>query len=302
MHGTSFRITRRSLPAKIAEPFGLTLMSDLHIGAAATNYDAIKSDLEHARECGDRIAINGDVMDCILPKDAKRYRPDALDERITGRADVLNAQLDLAVSILGPYSKLVDMIGSGNHEISIEKYHGLDPIQLLIHRLNTEHGGAIEHGGVVGFLDYRCRISQGTDPKTGRSQRLVVFYHHGKGGSAPVTKGILDFARLGWVDADILWLGHRHNRLADAGNMRLRCPEKGVDPVLDPYPCIQTGGYLVNYTGDTHEDIMRRGRRSSYAGDAMMAPQAPGGARIVVKFDRSTGLDWIDVQQRVSTR
>jgi len=297
LHGTSLRIIRRNLPVTIAEPVGFTLMSDLHIGSAATNYDAITRDLEHAKDNGDRINVNGDVFDAILPKDVKRYRPDALDERISGRADVLNAALDLAVSILAPYAKQIDMIGTGNHEVSIEQYHGLDPVQLLVHRLNGECGGHIEHGAIVGFLDYRLDVrgSKHTD-------RFVIFYHHGRGGNAPVMKGMQDFARLGWIDANVIWLGHRHNRITDVGNIRLRCPESGTDPIQEPYPCVMTGGYLVNYTGDTHEAIMRRGRRSSYAGDKLMAPQAPGGARVVVKVDRKSGLDWIDVQQRVSTR
>ena len=110
---------------------GLTLMSDLHIGAINVDYKALRSDLDRAREHGDRILINGDVFDAILLHDMKRFRAESLDERSRGRSNILNVVVKRAAEELAPYADLIDMIGCGNHEESVEKYHNYDPIQAL---------------------------------------------------------------------------------------------------------------------------------------------------------------------------
>src|SRR5262245_44093653 len=78
---------------------GLTLLSDLHIGSAMTDYDLIEADLQEAARNGDRILINGDVIDGIVPGD-KRFSPDRVHPRIRGRADMLTAQEEWAAEIL----------------------------------------------------------------------------------------------------------------------------------------------------------------------------------------------------------
>ncbi len=112
-----FFITRpEPLQVKRTTEVGITLMSDLHLGAAHVDYKRIERDLREAKAAGDRILINGDVFDFILPSDHKRFSPDALHSRLRGRRDILNACLEWGTEFLAPYADQIDMIGIGNHE------------------------------------------------------------------------------------------------------------------------------------------------------------------------------------------
>lgn len=261
------------------DPAGITLISDLHIGAHNVNYDAIYADLKDAADNGDRILINGDVLDLILPSDSKRYSPDALHPRLHGRRDVLSAGVEMAAEILSPYANQIDMIGLGNHEDAVTKYHSVDPIMMLIDKLRVDckDGHEIAYGGYTGFVDYRISF-----PGTG-GKRMVIYYHHGSGGASPVTKGIIDFDRkASWVDSDVVWLGHKHNRISDSTPQRMRCPMEGDAPVFDQQVMVMTGGYMSTYYGQSQEDVLKNGRKTSYAAAWGLAPQSPGGSRLLI--------------------
>jgi len=276
-------ITRKEIKQPYSEPFRLHLMSDLHIGAANVDYDLIAREIAAAKASGARVAINGDVFDAILPKDHRRFKPDCLHPLIQGRPDILDAAIEMASDIFSPIKEQIDVIGMGNHESAVEKYHSTDLIARLIRRL----GGAAQYGGYEGYIVYRIRKKS---PRTKSCAALIVYYHHGGGGAAPVTKGMIDFARKGvWVDSDVVWLGHKHNRIVDSTPLRMRCPHIGDEPVYDKQVFIMTGGYMVRGT-QTSAEVMDGGRRSSYAEDAGLAPQATGGVELLVKVDNSHGV------------
>lgn len=275
----AYVITRKALEYRQAEPIGLTLMSDLHIGARNCEQARIKRDLERARENGDRININGDVFDAIIPSDRKRFRQTALDEFLLGRDDILDAAVEMAVSeeYLGPYAKLIDSISIGNHELVVEKIHATDLIARLVRRLNRM-GGEVEYAGTIGYVQYLFRLH-------GKGRAFDIFHYHGRGGDAPITKGMIDFSRLAtWVDADVLWIGHKHNKLANTDPMRIRCPLQGDEPVERQQVYVMTGGYLRPVEGQTSKDALINGRKAEYSSDWGLRPQARGGARLLVKI------------------
>lgn len=266
------RITRKRLPLPddYSVPLGFTLISDIHFGSSSFQPDLLKMDLERARAAGDRIAINGDVFDLILPSDRKRFDISSVDDRMLV-SSMIDEQLELGIEHLAPYAHLIDMIGVGNHEQSAIKYHHTDLVSRLVNRLNRYHGGNIVNGGWTGFLDYRASGEDSTG-KISQTRRLVIFYHHGSGGASPITKGMIDFSRLRqWVDADVIWIGHKHNRIIDAGAMRMRCPIRGDEPKFDPVLCVMTGAYTSSY--DSLVD--------DYAAQRAMAPQQGGGVRVL---------------------
>lgn len=287
---SGFFITREAVDVRIGEDVGFTLMSDLHIGAAITDHDAIVRDLERAKHHGDRIYVNGDVFDAILPKDVKRFKPDALHAKLQRRNDVLDAAEDMAMEILAPFAKQIRMIGMGNHETAIEKFHSTDLIARLIRRLNAECKGSVAYGGYTGFIETTMRSgarSRGHNKGYGNHQAVfVIYYHHGAGASAPITRGMIDFSRKQWVDADVVWLGHKHNRIADGTMLRMRCPRVGDEPVFSYQVSVMSGGYFDTLRGQTSEDALRNGRRSNYASDFGLAPQAKGGVRVVTRLTR----------------
>jgi hypothetical protein len=107
---------------------------------------------------------------------------------------------------------------------------------------------------------------------------------------------MIDFNRkAAWVTSDVIWLGHKHNKLVDATPLRLRCPKNGAEPIVDQQVCIMTGAYMNNYAGSTHEHTMQHGRRSVYSSDAGLPPQGKGGVRLLVKVHRQGGVEHIRV-------
>jgi hypothetical protein len=268
-----------------------TLMSDLHLGAPNVDTDRIRADLTEARENEDRILLDGDIFDAILPTDKKRFRMEALAKTLQGRSDILNRLVEMAFKELSPYADLIDLIAIGNHEESVEKYHSFDPVQALVYRLNQIPGADVRYGGISGFFDYR--ITEPRDTKAARERknhggnrwRYLIFYHHGSGGSSPVTKGIIQFNRMEtWVEADLLWVGHGHNRILDATTVRVSVSNNG-NIVFRPCRAVMTGGYLWNHEPDTSEAYMAGGtKRVSYAESKNLPPQESGGARVIVEL------------------
>ena len=284
----AYFITRKSLEYRKAELIGLTFISDIHIGAWNCDRVRLKRDLERAKEHGDRVNINGDVFDAIIPSDPKRYKPGALDPYLHGRSDILDAAVEMAVSdeFLGPYAKLIDSVSLGNHETVIEKIHSTDLIARLVRRLNRL-GGDVKYAGTIGFVQYSFR-------KHRKGTLFNIFYHHGKGADSPVTKGMIDFTRLAtWVDADVIWIGHKHNKIANTDPIRLRCPREGDSPVECQQTWLMTGGYLKSTDGQTSDDALLNGRKSDYASDFGLRPQGRGGARLLIKMcDR--GVEYVE--------
>lgn len=272
---------------------GLTLMSDLHIGAAHVDYKLIQREIARAAEEGDRVLINGDLLDLILPKDHKRYDPTAIHPRLANRTDIINAAVTWAVELFAPVCSQIDMIGVGNHETAVTKWHSVDPTLLVVYELEKlakekipEH--VVHYGGYTGFVDYRFR--DGYERKKGVTggggTRWVLYYHHGFGGAAPVTKGMIDFNRKDtFIDADLLWMGHKHNRWTGTVE-KLSCPQQGEQPNTKEVRHVMTGAYFNTYVGQSQESVRKHGRRSNYAADAGMAPQGRGGARVTLKFGR----------------
>ena len=274
------------IPYKHGDVIGFRLMSDLHIGAPNVDYDLVEKELKDARDKGDRILLNGDLVDMILPKDIKRFDPSHVHPRLLGRGDVVNAQIDWACEILLPYADLIDMVGLGNHETAVTKHHNIDPTSIIVYRLQNasspEH--IIHYGGYGGFVDYRLREK---GRKDGSGQRFIIYFTHGSGGGAPVTKGMIDLHRTGWVnDADVIWKGHRHVRVS-THIQAISCPITGHEPRVREIRQIITGSYFDTYRGQTQKSIRETGRRANWAADNAFAPQGKGGARITLQMRRS---------------
>lgn len=259
--------------------FSYRLMSDLHIGSIHCDKELIRSELEDARQSHSRVFIAGDVFDMILPKDNKRYVASMYDEAIRNTDAVINASLDLGMKILRPYRDLIDMIGCGNHETSVIKYHSSDIISLLCERLSTpEH--KVAHGGYSGAI-----VATYRQPK-GNGTRYVFRYHHGSGGASPVTKGMINFARMSsWVrDADVIWMGHRHTRWM-AQQKEERVPHEGDKFQKRNVWHVQTGSYSKDEQKQQLDDLGNY--RSDYGIEGGYAPESTGGAKVIVNISHA---------------
>lgn len=266
---------------------GITLISDLHIGAANVDYDLIKKELDVAFKNNDRILLGGDILDLILPSDHKRFLPSVLHTRLQGRNDVLNAAVEWAVEILSPYATLIDVIGVGNHETAIEKLASFDPVAAIIQQLQqvVGRGSQIHHAGYQSYIKYKL-------PK---GQQYVIWYHHGSGKSGKThleIKKLMDQAQV--FEADLYWSGHSHCK-ANIVESRVICGESGL--LTRDVRCLITGGYLMTYGDQDQQEIKSRGRRSNYAADQALRPHGLGGARVLLHFDKPGYPSKIEVVQ-----
>jgi predicted phosphodiesterase len=245
-------------------PVKLCLMSDLHIGGLHVDYELIEKELSDAKKRGAKILINGDVFDAILPGDRKRYRANNLHPRLYNAGDdMLGESIRWAYELLLPYRDDIIMIGDGNHDDAVARYHHIEPVKQLIVMLNGTNG-KIQYGGYHGFIHIQMR------PFTRQYiGHYVIHYHHGAGGAAPVTKGAITFSRAAmWIEgADAIWRGHTHQRQAGRDSkvtfVKGNCIENRV--LTRDVLTLRTGSYINTYEGTTSEELLKTGRRDSYA-------------------------------------
>ena len=165
---------------------------------------------------------------------------------------------------------------------SVLRIHQTDVVKSLIRELRqkqTDSTHKIHYGGYCGFLDYKFRSTYGEDGHK-RACRYVIFYHHGSGGAAPITKGMIDFSRKQWAIADCIWMGHKHNRLVSEIHT-VSCPRTGDNVKVKPVRQIMTGAYFDTYVGQSQLSLEEHGRHTNYAADMGLAPQGKGGARLL---------------------
>ena len=80
----------------------------------------------------------------------------------------------------------------------------IDLISILVDKLNRS-GGNVLAGGYTGYIRFLFTIG-------GKRSSVNLKYHHGSGGNAPVTRGVIQTNRQSVFlpDADIVVNGHNH--------------------------------------------------------------------------------------------
>lgn len=220
--------------AKAGKVIKLALFSDIHYDSPDCDRATLKKHFDFCLKDGRYILIGGDLFDAILLGDKKRAVPHLI-ENTDGQ---LNKKLEDIYYFLKPYQHLILFMGRGNHEESIMKYNGLDVLSMLATMLNMGQEHKILVGNYANFLRFTFK-----KPSDRREFHYDIFQHHGAGGNAPVTKGIIDWNRIGKsVNADLIWTGHRHNAIIDASDPVLVIEQNG-DVVLKNRQCIQTPSY-----------------------------------------------------------
>lgn len=221
-------------PIKAGQPTKLGLFSDIHWDSPDCDRETLTQHFEYCLLEGRYILINGDFFDAILLKDMKRAVPHNTDHR----DNQLNVKLEEAAHFLTPYKENILFMGRGNHEESVIKHNGLDLLQMLTTLLNAGEKHQIKYGNYANFI----RINW-----LNNNKRSVLHYdiyaHHGAGGSAPQTKGMLDFAAIAkGVNADLIWVGHKHNSLVDYSTPIMFIDQNG-QVILKNRQCIMTPSY-----------------------------------------------------------
>ena len=267
MESHVFKKKYRAL-ASTPDEMPFLLSSDIHFDEPGFDKELFTRDYDRAKKDGERILINGDVFGCILPSDLKRYTRGNDQSNTDG---IINKALKDATELFRPYVDQIDMIGLGNHETAVLKYHHIDVTSLLIGFLNRRRDPSlppIRHGGYTGYIRY-----QFDGPSRSHPQHFDIFYNHGQGGNAEVTDGIIDAKRRQYTRADLIWLGHKHKRWAIETE-----PEEGMADNGRIYTrkrwAVMTGCYS-KATSETN--ATEDGYRLNYGEERMRTKQRTGG-------------------------
>ena len=247
--GGIMRAIQFTTDARVGSVIKLGLFSDTH--ADSPNFDKATFE-EHANYClndNRYILFDGDIFDGIIRTDKKR----AVNSLLESGDNQLNIKLEKVYELLKPYQKQILFFGRGNHEESILKYNGIDILDILAKMLNSGSNHNIVVGNYANFIRFGW---------TNKSNKMVanydIFAHHGAGGSAPATKGMLDFNSLvKGVNADLIWIGHKHNSIIDYSAPIMFVDAAG-NVVLKNRQCIQTPSYQTGRTIDYNENFAER--------------------------------------------
>lgn len=251
------------------QPFYIACFSDMHIDSWNFDEKKCREDFEEAKDRKARILIGGDATDGIMHGD-RRYSRGRDEIKADGQLNIITEKLE---EFLMPYLDLIDWIGIGNHEnTNLQKSH-YDIVRGAIRTLNRLREKPIHHGGYKGFIRYLVEHQ-------GSTHALTIFQYHGKGGSAPVTKGMIDFNRLrGDYEADFYWLQHKHSLIQDPGASRTfmsvrnnLCRRRQI--------AFTSAGYQADYI---ERDYNESGYICDFS-DTLATASATGNATIEAKF------------------
>ena len=235
-------------PAKAGQVIKLALFSDVHFDSPDCDRETLKKHLDYCLKDGRYILINGDFFDMIILGDRKRATP----HHITNTDNQLNVKLNEAYEFLKPYQNNILFFGRGNHEESIMKYNGLDVLEMLTTMLNMGSEHKILYGNYTIFLRFTFK------GKNRIEYNYDINAHHGCGGSAPATKGMLDFGALAkGINADLIWLAHKHNSLVDYSAPVMHIDRNG-DVILKNRQCVETPSYQKGRTIDYNANFAER--------------------------------------------
>lgn len=189
-----------------AREANVLFISDVHFDSMKCDRPRLTAHLKKAAEIGATVFVFGDWFDLMQGKyDPRGTYSDLRPEykSITYLDDVIEDSYEFLKK--HPH---VRFLGRGNHETNIEKRLHTSPLDRLASLLRHE-GHDVHVGGYAGYLQF-C-----LDKQNGHARRKqLVHYHHGYGGNAKRSKGVLevDLDSAQFPDAQVVVRGHTHQK------------------------------------------------------------------------------------------
>lgn len=192
---------------KCGEDFYVINVSDVHFDSRKCDRKLLKKHFDFAKEVGGKIIINGDWFDLMgMKRDPRSIPNDIRPEYMHPDASYLDLVIDDSYKFLNKYKENILLIGYGNHETNIIKRQQTDPLKRIWALLGGEESG-IFLGGYQGCMIFKIKFYN-------NNRVSKWFYHHGSGGGAKRSKGILNadilVAQNSW--ADVITSGHDHQK------------------------------------------------------------------------------------------
>ena len=183
----------------------IMVTSDVHIDNKKCDRNLLKKHLELAKERNALVFVFGDFFCAMQGKyDPRKNMDDIRPEDV--HANYLDKIVEHAAEFLAPYASQFVLFGYGNHETNILERHNISLLDRLVTIMNQQ-GGDVRVGGFGGWIRFMAK----TRGEGGESVKLRYFHGSG-GGSAPVTRGVIDTSRQAvYLDGvDIVCNGHNH--------------------------------------------------------------------------------------------
>lgn len=279
------------------EPVTYYVTGDPHTFKHPAATALLKQQLDAAKASGDRIIVWGDIHDWIAPGDKMRYSAKQA-RKVDAYVNDIVAEL---YEFYAPYADNIDVMKLGNHETAFIKHNHVDPMSMLIDRLNQARSPelpAIFYGGYTCWFAVRFWHTTETG-KRNRSASYKMWLHHGAGGSAPVTKGAIDRARIqdAITGAHCYIIGHKHSAIS-VPVMKESLDDYGnVNRFMVDYVCVP--GFSA---WDQDEPDTDRGYLLEYSAERFYGLEAMGGCRIKLtpKVDRAGGRQKYRVESEIT--
>jgi len=198
---------------QFADTLKILLLSDVHFDNPHCNRKLLKKHLDEAKQINAPILSAGDWFCAMQGKWDKRGNKDSILEE-NSKGNYLDSLVECTADFLAPYAKQFTLFAPGNHETSILKRHETNLTQRLVERVRAQNPESpIYAGNYSGWVKFQW-LNNGDENY--KASACNLWYHHGYGGGAPVTRGLIQTARnqVYVSNADILWTGHIHNAYA----------------------------------------------------------------------------------------
>lgn len=216
-----FFVKHRLKSSQEKDSFWVLLSFDRHHDNPKSNNAMELRHLKQAKERNAIIVDGGDLFCAMQGKyDPRGTKKDLKPEHAKG--DYLDALVKTAAQFYEPYAKNFAILATGNHETNIAKRHETNLTERLAEKLNEKTGSNIKVGGMSGWVKFQITYHSSVMTKN-------LWYHHGYGGDAPVTKGTIQTNRQAVYlpDAHIVATGHTHNEW-QFPIQRIRLTNKGT--------------------------------------------------------------------------
>ena len=227
-------------------------ISDIHFDSLKCDRDLLKKHLDEIKRCDGMVFMYGDWFDVMGCYNDPRSKSHEIDPRYIKKGRVyLNLVVEDSIEFLKPYAKNIAFISEGNHETEIKKRRDVDILSWMIHAPN-DNGGSIIKGHYSGWNEFVFRTSADIKKhKNGKSQSILSHYHHGYGGNAKRSKGMLDsqIASFTYPDCDLIFRGHTHQKFHDPSNIKFLYSKQTKKVRKKNTHYIMTGSYKDG-TGD----------------------------------------------------
>lgn len=233
-------ITFWSIPVKQHTVEHTLHISDVHYDSSHCDREMLKRHLDQIKACDGHVFIYGDWFDVMgCHQDPRSKAQDIRPEYIQRGSEYLNLIVEDSLEFLRPYAKNIAFISEGNHETEIRKRRDIDILGWMTSRLR-DMGSPVIRGHYSGWNGFRFFKDKGVDRRL-----ILTHYHHGYGGNAKRSKGMLDaqIATFQYPDADIIFRGHDHNKFHDPSNVKYRFNRTHCSITKATTHYVKTGSY-----------------------------------------------------------